>query len=153
MISEKTTALNPSASAWSKPSFCSSLSRCFARVGAVGISCCFSAHGDGPISRLGRQGVFGCCPQVPSCRQHHPHCRRQNASASRKCCSRRRPTSSWTVTSSLLTPNASVCGDRFAKFQEAEGGLAVSPRKPRSRTARSGQEPHTPGGCVAGLDV
>ena len=48
MISEKTTA--PSASA--KASFCSCLAQCFARVGVAGISCCFSALGDDPISRL-----------------------------------------------------------------------------------------------------
>ena len=66
----------------------------------------------------------------------------------------RRSTSSWTATSVLLTPNASVCGDCFAKLQEVKGGLAVSRRKPSptlrggrgSHTVRSGQEPHTPGG-------
>ena len=52
-----------------------------------------------------------------------------------------------------MTPNASVRGDCFAKLQEATGVLAVSPRKPRSHTARSGQEPCTSGGSKSVLRV
>ena len=84
-------------------------------------------EGTDGVSSIGSEDQRGC-----STSQHHPHCRRRNASVARKCRSCRRSTSSWKITSSRLTPQTfPFRGDPFAKLQEAEGGLAASPRKPR----------------------